>query len=220
MKNLVDGKGANKGLKLFEPKKKASSVTIAERKSGVQNHNHPIANNANKENEDHIQLNSKSTLFAKIMGCMHLHNVNEYVELQFVNDSIVTVHMEGTQIYGEVNCVLCAEDTKPKRVSYVCSKNSKYWVPSNFITHLKKVHNLSVSSVAPKPKQKKSSKHAVGTENSESLTIQTTITPDEIENAEVICMESSEVITNQNQGIVDWYNQISPQITTMSQLLK
>lgn len=215
VKNLVDGKGKNKGLKLFQPKN-APSVSISKRMPITQNQQQPTEESPNEEIEDQILVVLKSTLFGKIMECMQLYKVNELVDLENVNESIVTIHRNGTQIYGEVYCVLCqsvpeTKDTQPKRVSYSSTKNSKFWVTSNFVTHLKRYHKLSAPSTAPK----KTSKSVNGKKKSELSTTDFMVSQDDIQNASVIIIETQQ--PNGEHYADDWYQQISRQITLMSQ---
>lgn len=217
VKKLVDGKGENKGLKLFEPKKSASSVQITEKTPSDQKQQQPTEKSTSDGIEDKILPKLKSTLFEKIMECMQLYKVNEYIELESINESIVTIHKNDTHIYGEVYCVLCQnmpenKDAQPKRVSYSSNKNSKFWVTSNFVTHLKKYHKLSAPTIAPK----KSSKSVQARKKSEPSTSDLTVSQEDIENASVIIVESQQSQENDEQFADNWYDQISRQITFMS----
>lgn len=145
---------------------------------------------------------------------MRLYNINEYIELENIDESIVTVHMKGTQIHGEVQCIMCKnmaehQDAKPKSVSYCCKANSKFWVTSNFASHLKSFHNLSALNAAPK----QSSKRKAGTKNTNLSANEPIVTPEESEKAEVICMETD---MSSKNDVVNWYDQVSKQITIMS----
>lgn len=64
--------------------------------------------------------------------------------------------------------MLCedGENKKPKRVYYQSTKNSGFWVISNFEKHLRKVHSLKVIP-SNKIKQKRIKKEALGEEDVE-----------------------------------------------------
>lgn len=85
----------------------------------------------------------KKELFEKIEECLVEYSMHRIVEYDYLAENTVTVHMENGNIYGSVICIACQETKKkcqPKRVYYHEkneSKESSYWVISNFQSHLK-----------------------------------------------------------------------------------
>lgn len=135
IKIVVASKGIKKGLKHFKSTQKSNRIQVAPANANILK---PIT-----EYDDAEMLSElKTSLFQKVIECLELFNVNEIMELENISDNIVSVSMHNGQIFGDVYCILCSNEKKksrPKRVSY----SSKYWIPSNFVTHLKKVHKLS-----------------------------------------------------------------------------
>lgn len=222
VKKLVDEKGENKGLKLFEPKKCASvpSHKTAEQMASAENQSLSVEVSTSKEDEAKL----KSSLFEKIMHTMKQYNVNEYVELGCVADSIVAIHINDSLIHGEVDCVMCqrmpeTKDVKPKSVSYVRKQNSQYWVISNFTTHLKRSHKLTALNDAPR----KPSKSLKKLKRTEPLTNGAAVTTDDIKNAAIVYImdttDNEMEIEKDDTTVGNFYEQVSNQITFISQAI-
>lgn len=127
VKRVVDGGGINSGLGQFKAK-------------GFQNTSRKRKKNMLSEIEENNNCSFRSGLFEKVMEHLRLHDTN--LNLNGLDESIVTVFTRnGFPIYGSVACIFCQrsnkKDAKPKRVYYHTGSGGKYWVLSNFTTHLK-----------------------------------------------------------------------------------
>lgn len=130
--------------------------------------------------------------------------VDEYVNLENVPESIVSVSSKNDQIYGKVDCIICKNDPNkrkpmPKSVSY----QNGSWIASNFTTHLQKVHKLCDKN---RSSNKTEDKFEVNDKSSISIDRKNS---DEIELVDVIVVKE-----DMHQM---WYTQISTQITKMAQ---
>lgn len=214
VKQLVDGKGINKGLKLFQPKLIQSKRAI---KSGAKIHTtqdatKPFVLDEKTLIEQLPQL--KSSLFTKVMECLKQYKADQQVNLDTVDERIVSVTIEDGQVCGYIHCVICQnkqEKTRkrnkqqPKKVSYHVDESSQFWIPSNFNTHLRNVHKL----IAEKPKPKADSK--VDFNNRHENSIEGDINLDES-----VQMVSARNVSFPHLEFQEIYDQISTQITTMS----
>lgn len=157
--DIVASKGVKKGMKHFKSTQNSNRIQLAP--TNTEN----LDLMADVEDAEML-AELKTSLFQKVMECLELFNVNEIMELENLSDNIVSVSMHNGQIFGDVYCVLCSDGKKksrPKRVSYC----SKYWIPSNFVTHLRKVHKLSQNKLKSKPKNAES--HQVDTYNDDEV---------------------------------------------------
>lgn len=137
IKNVVASKGLKKGMKQFNPTKNSVRVLVTPK----NNEQLEYMGKYDAEQAADIFSELRTSLFQKVIECLELFNVNEMVNLENISENIVSVSTHNNQIVGDIYCILCADGKKksrPKRVSY----NSKYWIPSNFTTHLKNVHKL------------------------------------------------------------------------------
>lgn len=147
VKRIVDDGGENKGLKHFVPKRKPLPKTTTNVKKMKKIQAEPSLHASGDELSNESIEELKIDLFNKIMDCLKLYKVDQIVDLKAIDQNIVNVHQENEQIFGEVTCIICLNDPnkkkqKPKRMSYHSGNGSKYWIPSNFISHLKNVHKL------------------------------------------------------------------------------
>lgn len=215
----MDANGIENGLKFFQLKVVKQSKKLAQ---SDQNFHKAAQLNANVDEE--FLLNLKSTLFQKIMECMKLYNVDKFVNLENVHDNIVSVNVEGTQIYGTVDCIICLNEPnkkniRPKRVSYYSGDDSKHWIPSNFITHLKTVHKILPPSTNKKNKtvKKVSTISTIDPKVSHKNTML-------LNQDEIVMLDESVYMSNDiekdtaksNCSEDVWYHQISDQITKMT----
>lgn len=109
------------------------------------------------------------SLFEKLKKSMKLFGIDDAI-IQSMTQNLVSVKVVDGNIAAEIFCVLCQNDTTKKRklngkkVFYKCGSNSKYWVLSNFIEHLKMVHKLKQLAINTKDIQKKDSNEASSTD--------------------------------------------------------
>lgn len=140
VKDLVDGNGVNIGLAQFSDKKKKNK-----KKNVVPNR---IAKNRSQKSIKISRQQLNSQLFERLLICLNAYGVN-------VNDwSEHSVEVDASGSYGNVQCSLCDENEKPKRVFYQMRSRSGFWVFSNFNKHLENVHSL-VSNHSNKIKSKR-----------------------------------------------------------------
>lgn len=209
VKNAVDGNGVNSGIKHFMPKRNPSKRKAPILKNKIEINNGEACE-VDMIDADH-SLELKTSLFKKIIDCCKLFKVNELVDLENVDPNIVSVSMKNGQIYGDVHCIVCQNNTsnerqKTKRVSFHSGTNSSYWIPSNFITHLKKTHKLEqISAECSEPKKVKV--EVVDETTNENINESLIITKVELPyNTSKINVSADEL-----------YEQISQQITAMTQ---
>lgn len=143
IKKYVKNKIDKNGMKVFVPKPRRPKRKVT---NVSQNPTPPDIFDS-----DTMLTTLKTSLFTKIMASYQMYNVNELVDLQNVDPDTVSVSIETGQIFGHVYCVLCQNDItkknqKPIRISHHSEDRSEYWIPSNFITHLRRKHKLVKTS--------------------------------------------------------------------------
>lgn len=212
VKMLVDGKGLNKGLKLFDlPKSRKplnGTQTIKVDKLVPKQENSEQNEKKNQESDNDGQQQLKSSLFQKIMDCLRSYNANQFVDLENVSQDIVKVDTENGKICGTVQCVICrnktGKDVQAKKVSYHCGGTSQYWIPSNFITHLKRIHKLSSDD----NKLKQATAHSTSNKKMKQ---------DFNNDQSLILIQAEAVPSNNAQNDSKfWFDQITKQVTAMT----
>lgn len=125
-------------------KKKSSNTNDLQFEFADENYP-PDHKNYRSIDENHEQL--KSRLFNGVKLIMQSFVIAESISETFnLND--VSVGITNGKISGEINCVVCVNDTekkrkiKPKKVFYESGGCSQFWVLANFKKHLKDVHKL------------------------------------------------------------------------------
>lgn len=220
VKRLVDANGLNTGLKNFKPKR------ILKRAIG----NNPnilgtqITDTANSFDEkafNELEPDLKSSLFAKVIEILKQYKVDKEVNINDISSNTVSVVVKNNQIYGDIHCVLCQNDSKenkqnPKRISYKCMNGYKFWIPSNFTTHLKNIHGLRAEKKTPL------SKNHAGIKKLKKLRTKIeSETDDNKENNYLLPSMNESVLiveaTDKQSIIENLYEQISTQISNMSQ---
>lgn len=170
-----------------------------------------------------------SDLFTKIIECCKSYNVNEFVDLENVDPSIVSVSVNKGQIYGHVCCVICQSDVnkknqKPKKISYHSRDRSQYWVTSNFTTHLKIAHKLRQTDTQHNeeniPTASEIATKDVG-ENAIAPNDAPAIIANEYDNTNdaSVIITNDEALVKPNLSTDQLYEQFSHQITTMTATL-
>lgn len=149
-----------RGLKTFgckvkkkNPKRQCIGQKNVPREDNAENFD---ANNNMKIDDGRIP-ELKLDLFQRVQSCFDQCQAEfEYLDENSVN---VVVQKNG-QIYGSVICEVCRElefkRQQPKRVYYHQSPEACYWMLSNLLKHLSKVHNLTpMSGWRDKPYKKR-----------------------------------------------------------------
>lgn len=218
VKRVVDGNGVNTGLKLFKPKPNVLKRTN-KIKSIVHSAQETAASNNSEEKDfDDLLPQLKSTLFTKVMEWLKQYKVDQQMDLAVVNPDIVSVVVENGQIYGYIDCVICSNQEngnkeKPKKISYCFDKSgSQYWISSNFTTHLKSKHQLQKNG--EKKNAVKKCKHDVEHDISNVNVVESNLVSDQNASIQII---STENISLPQVKICNFYDQISKQITVMTQ---
>lgn len=86
-------------------------------------------------------------LVRRLKQFLEQFNIEKSV-IQMVNQSTVQVKIVDGTVHAEAFCIICQNNgtikgkLKAKRVYYKNGESSKYWVLSNYNTHLKNVHKL------------------------------------------------------------------------------
>lgn len=210
VQKTVDKKGDNKGLRNYQPKcTEKSNKPIRENeknikvKIGKEETEKSVADDVDgyeSDGDSNGLAEMKLSLLSKIMDYLLIYKVNEIVDLENVPDNMVSVSIQNKKIEGRVHCIICQNDKvkkkqKPKRVSF----NDGYWIPSNFITHLKIVHKLKPSSTKKNIATKRVS---TSREDHINKRIKT-----EKKSDDAVCSLNTQQT---------WYDQMSKQIATMS----
>lgn len=213
---IIDGNGINSGLKQFKPKRalkrKCSNNSPIELDTQITNATKKI-----DENEfESLLPRLNSSLFAKVNEILMQYKADEIINTENISPNIVSVVYKNGQVYGDINCILCQNESKankqnPKRISYKINNSSQFWVTSNFTTHLKKRHGLSANKKKPK-ERKPQPKSVIDTIKANDNGKNITLAPDE-----TIEFLDIEVISHSKLKIKTLYEQISSQITSMSE---
>lgn len=143
VKHIADRNGKNTGLGHFA-KTKNSTRNVAAKKSrqhGKTAHLFP----EKKKKKLAIQIDEKQLkieLQQKAMACFNLHTAGtEHSQVNIEQVKVELLKKNGNDV-GDVWCVLCAENKKPKRMFYNSSQGNGCWVLSNLKKHLENVHGL------------------------------------------------------------------------------
>lgn len=219
VQKIVDSLGESKGLKHFAPKRKPTTNTATNTQK-VQKIRDKGTPHASDDEIDEMSTESlqklETVLFEKIWDCLKTFKVEQIVDLETVDQNIVSVFTENGRIYGNVYCVICANGSNlrkqtPKRVQYYSNNGKQYWVPSNFTSHLKNIHKLSGEKCRAK-------KSTVGTvaENQFELIDESKYSKDL--SLEIVSIDGA-VISKPDIDKNQFYLQISTQINNMCEVV-
>lgn len=223
VKGIADGNGINKGLAFFKSNKRCRKRTVP--RTGCQlkdnkKHKSPKAI-ANPIEEEHL----KAELISKVTACFkpYLTGVHAKDEVININECIVVLQNEdGSNIYGEVCCIICKAENrknqKSKRVYYNTKrKTNGCWVLSNITKHLQKLHVPSIhDSQQSHTSSTQGSPHiAHDVKENDSHEQHFILEADANDNLSVILVDDSELkrienIDQDNQELL--YSQLSAQI--------
>lgn len=218
VKIIVDGNGINKGLAFFQStksRKRAVPRTACQSKDKKHKSPQVIANPIEEENLKAELISKVTAYFKPYMAGVHAKD-----ETININDCIVVLQNDdGSNIYGEVCCIICkAENRKnqnSKRVYYNTKGKTKgCWVLSNITKHLKTLHGLSThesQQLHTSSTQDLSHDVEKNVSHEEHYILET----DANENLSVILVDDSELkrienIDQDNQEL--FYSQLSAQI--------
>lgn len=163
VKRLVDCDGPLTGLKLFRPTKNKKKKIVHPSSNIIPNDEIYGSGSGTQETSqsDKKEIERlKNELLQKVSDLFKTYDVN-------IDDwAIEMVDVDTSGTIGFINCVLCigenGEMPEPKRVFYNHSKTrSGYWVLSNFLKHLRKIHPSIANKCKPrirKTNQQKSKK--------------------------------------------------------------
>lgn len=145
VKNIVDGKGINTGLREFIKAKKRMKIKKTNKKLSKRQTMHTTPAKLDELNIESL----KSDLVQKVKNCMYSHKADSMFDVDLENDihgDSVEVYIKSGLVHGKVRCIICDEKKKrknvSKRVHYSSGSNWLGWILSIFSTHLKKTHGL------------------------------------------------------------------------------
>lgn len=155
VKQLVDGNGKLSGLARFEmPRKKTRNKPL------LSNAKPRSYNKRTKSTTEKSIESLQSELFERVQSCLKSFGIDTS---NFSNEMI---NVEPNKTYGNVQCILCSQDSevkpKPKRVYYHSGLKSRYWVVENLKKHIHNVHQC-FTTVSPQNRKPKKSPKKMGT---------------------------------------------------------
>lgn len=140
--------------KQIETKNRATDCVDANEQSTIDF----VASTEIKHPSTEYQSLLKSKLLKKVKECL----TSFKIDADSFGEQMIHLYIGGDKIYGGVQCIECENsgiDTKPKRVYYNDSPDSRYWVISNFTSHLIKKHKLVALKTVVKSKKKVATNH-------------------------------------------------------------
>lgn len=150
VKLVVDANGENSGLERFKYKQ-FKKAKVNKPRSKKQ----PIERSGDAHIDENSEMLLRQKLFDKVVFC--LKQTGFEFEAELVDISIVDIKINGSQIYGDITCVMCEENSKQNSTKRVFYNDSGCWVISNYQKHLQRVHQLSTAAgTIPKKRNKKS----------------------------------------------------------------
>lgn len=217
VKRLVDVNGLNIGLKQFKPKRMLKRAIG--KNSNVLGTQVTNTNGFDEKNLNELFPDLNFSLFAKVIEILKQYKVDQEVNINNISSNTVSVVVKNNHVNGDIYCVLCQNDLKgnkqnPKRISYKCMNGYKFWIPSNFTTHLKNIHGLSAEKKMPMSKNnariKKPKLKSKTDDNKENNLMHSPMNDQSI-------LIVDDGATGKKSIIGNLYEQISTQITCMSQ---
>lgn len=167
VKTIIDGGHTNQHLQ--QPQKKIDYIGT----KFYPNHGRFFSNITESfvlESKINPDINDlKSKLFNDTFKLFESMNVQNEI-LQIFDKNMISVEIDSNNhIIGTVNCVLCKENKKKRKSSQfaIVSKpegDQVYWIFSNFIKHIKRMHMELIKIDAKKRRQLKGSKSIAITE--------------------------------------------------------
>lgn len=143
VKQVVDGNGENSGLQRFKFKQyKKAKVNKPRAKKP------PIERSVDISVDTHIDENTvillRKKLLDKVVFCLKQSGFE--IEAEMVDIRIVDVQVNGSQIYGDITCIICENNSNQNSTKRVFYNDSGCWVISNYQKHLRRVHQLSTGA--------------------------------------------------------------------------
>lgn len=211
VKQMVDSNGINTGLKLFRPKR---LLKRANQNNNSNDSNIKYAKSSNEIDEAHISEllpEIKSSLFSKVIDILKQYKVDEKINIDNIDSSIASVVVKNNQVYGDIRCLLCHSEKNDKqqhtkRISYKFTNGYRFWIPSNFTSHLKNKHKLSAERKKNEKKNPDARMKCSNVENENNAN-------ESLQMIDVEILDQTKILKPKIQNL---YGQITTQISSMS----